>query len=41
MRRLNFSTDSMPFTPKFKKNFARHRLSAERRVRKIRDGSMD
>src|SRR6266496_433399 len=40
MRRLNFSTDNMPITPKFQRNFAMHRLSAERSVRMTREGSM-
>src|SRR5688572_4457454 len=40
MRRLNFSTDNVPFTPKFQANFHRQRLSVVRRIRVARAGSM-
>ena len=34
-------TDDLPLTPKVRRNFAMHRLFAERKVRKMRVGSME
>src|SRR5438477_10417660 len=40
IRRLNFSTDNIPFTPKFQANFQRQRLSVVRIIRVERVASM-
>src|SRR5438105_4398208 len=40
MRRLNLSTDRIPFTPKFQANFHKQRLSVVRRMRVAREATM-
>src|SRR5438093_11795569 len=39
-RRLNFSTDHIPFAPKFQVNFHKQRLSVVRRMRVAREANM-